>query len=322
MSANMPSLNAQQYANNIQLLLQQKDSRLKNFVMNGSHIGEQASPVDQIEKIEMQAPAGRYADIGRVDAAVDRRWVLPNDYDLPQLLDSFDQARLLIDPKSSYVANAVAAANRQMDRELINAFFGTAKTGKTGSTSTSFLSANQVAVTMGASGATGGIEFSGVLEFLAGANTTAATSTGALPEKDIKNAITRIFNNTGAKPTHIFCNPEVAYRIASFNQTNIRVPAGSAPGGVTSESLGYYSTMGNMMEVVPVRPDLLASGNVVILTAPFLQVLHATDNLIDIEEIPANEADVLSIRMKSYLTLEMRNLQAHARLTGVTSVVE
>lgn len=123
--------------------------------MNGSHIGEQASPVDQIEKIEMQAPAGRFADIGRVDAAVDRRWVLPNDYDLPQLLDSFDQARLLIDPKSSYVANAVAAANRQIDRELIAAFFGTAKTGKTGSTSTSFLSANQVAATMGAAAATG-----------------------------------------------------------------------------------------------------------------------------------------------------------------------
>lgn len=155
MSVNMPSLYAQQYATNIELLLQQKDSRLKNLVMNGSHQGEQASPVDQIEKIEMQAPAGRFADIGRVDAAVDRRWVLPNDYDLPQLLDSFDQARLLIDPKSSYVANAVAAANRQIDRELISAFFGTAKTGKTGSGSTSFLSANQVAVTMGAAAATG-----------------------------------------------------------------------------------------------------------------------------------------------------------------------
>lgn len=155
MSVNMPSLYAQQYATNIQLLLQQKDSRLKNLVNNGSHIGEQASPVDQIEKIEMQAPTGRFADIGRVDAAVDRRWVLPNDYDLPQLLDSFDQARLLIDPKSSYVANAVAAANRQMDRTIIDAFFGTAKTGKTGSTSTSFLSANQIAATMGAAAATG-----------------------------------------------------------------------------------------------------------------------------------------------------------------------
>lgn len=155
MSVNLPSLYAQQYATNIELLLQQKDSRLKNLVMNGSHIGEQASPVDQVEKIEMQAPAGRFADIGRVDAAVSRRWVLPNDYDLPQLLHSFDEARLLIDPKSSYVANAVAASNRQFDRELINAFFDDAKTGKTGSGTTSFLSANQIAATMGAASATG-----------------------------------------------------------------------------------------------------------------------------------------------------------------------
>lgn len=155
MSINSPSHYVQQYATNIQLLLQQKDSRLKSLVMNGSHAGEQASPVDQIEKIEMQSPAGRFAPIGRVDAAVDRRWVLPNDYDLPQLIHSFDELRLLTDPKSSFVANAVAAANRQFDRVIIDAFFDDAKTGKTGSTTTSFLSANQVAATMGASAATG-----------------------------------------------------------------------------------------------------------------------------------------------------------------------
>lgn len=155
MSANIPSLYAQQYATNIQLLLQQKDSRLKSFVNQGSHVGEQASPVDQIEKIEMQAAGSRFSPIGRVDAGVDRRWVLPSNYELNQLLDSFDELRLLTDPKSSYVANAVAASNRQMDREIIAAFFADSKTGKTGSSTTSFLSANQVAATMGAASATG-----------------------------------------------------------------------------------------------------------------------------------------------------------------------
>lgn len=155
MSINLPSHYVQQYASNIELLLQQKDSRLKGLVMNGSHVGEQASPVDQIGAIEMQEPAGRFAPIGRVDASVDRRWVLPNDYDLPQLVHSFDELRLLQDPKSSFVANAVAAANRRFDNTIIDAFFADAKTGKTGSTTTSFLSANQVAVTMGAAAATG-----------------------------------------------------------------------------------------------------------------------------------------------------------------------
>lgn len=155
MSINIPSHYVQQYATNITLLLQQTNSRLSGLVDQGNHVGEQASPVDQIGAIEMQAPAGRFAEIGRVDASVDRRWVFPVDYDLPQLIDSFDELRLLNDPKSKFVQNAVAACNRRFDKEIIPAFFADAKTGKSGSTTTSFLSANQVAVTMGAAAATG-----------------------------------------------------------------------------------------------------------------------------------------------------------------------
>lgn len=155
MSQNLPSLYAQQFATNIQLLLQQKGSRLRSAVMSGSHVGEQASPVDQVGKVEMQVPAGRFAPIGRVDAAVDRRWVLPNDRDLPQLVDNFDKLRLLQDPMSSYVQNAVNAAGREYDRQILAAAIGTNKTGKSGSTSTVLPSAQKVAVTFGAAGNTG-----------------------------------------------------------------------------------------------------------------------------------------------------------------------
>lgn len=155
MSINLPSHYVQQYANNLQLLLQQKNSRFSDKVMRGSHTGEQAAVVDQVAKIEMQTPAGRFAPIGRVDAAVDRRWVAPEDFDLPQLVDSFDKLRLLLDPQSTFVQNGVAAVNRRYDRSIIAAFFAASLTGKTGTTSTSFLSANQVAVTMGAAAATG-----------------------------------------------------------------------------------------------------------------------------------------------------------------------
>lgn len=155
MSINLPSHYVQQYATNIELLLQQKNSRLNQMVMMGNHVGEQASPVDQIGSIEMQEPAGRFAPIGRVDAAVDRRWVLPSDYDLPQLIDSFDKLRLLQDPTSSYVQNAMAAINRQYDKIILQAFFADAKTGKAGGTTTSFLAGNQVSVSLGAAAATG-----------------------------------------------------------------------------------------------------------------------------------------------------------------------
>jgi stage V sporulation protein SpoVS len=138
MSVNLPSHYAQQFATNIQLLLQQKGSKLRHAVTVGSYKGEQAAVVDQIGAVAMQAVSGRFAAMGRVDAAVDRRWVLPSDFDLPQLIDSFDKLRLLTDPNSAYVQNAVYAAGRQMDDLIVDAFFGTAKTGKSGSTSTVF----------------------------------------------------------------------------------------------------------------------------------------------------------------------------------------
>jgi hypothetical protein len=155
MSVNIPTHYAQEFSSNVELLLQQMDSRLRSSVMSGTHVGEQASPVDQIEKIEMQDVTGRFQAMGRVDANTDRRWVFPSDFDLPQLIDKFDKLRLLTDPESSYVKNAVAAAKRKQDELLITAFFADAKTGKAGSTTTSFPAAQQVAVNEGAAANTG-----------------------------------------------------------------------------------------------------------------------------------------------------------------------
>jgi len=155
MSVNIPNHYTQEYSTNIELLLQQKGSKLRQFVTSGSYIGEQASPVDQFGSVEMQAVTGRFEPMGRVDADTDRRWVLPSDFDLPQMIDSFDKLRLLTDPESMYVKNAVFAAGRKYDDLIIAALFGTAKTGKTGSVSTTFPAAQQVAVDYGASGNVG-----------------------------------------------------------------------------------------------------------------------------------------------------------------------
>lgn len=152
MSVNIPKLYVQQFATNIQMKLQQKDSRFRSRVTEGQHYGEQAAEVDQVGKIAMLPVTSRFAPMGRVDADFDRRWVLPSDFELPQLIDSFDKLRLLTDPQSVYVQNAVAAANRQIDEIIIDAFTGTAKTGKTGSVSTSALAGNQIAVGFEAAG--------------------------------------------------------------------------------------------------------------------------------------------------------------------------
>lgn len=149
MSVNIPTHYVQQYSTNVALLLQQKGSKLRNAVTTGSHVGKQASPVDQIGSIEMQPVTSRFAAMGRVDAPTDRRWVFPSDFDLPQLIDEFDKLRLITDINSAYVQNAVMAAGRQFDKIITSAFTGTAKTGEAGGTSTAFASGNEVDVAVG-----------------------------------------------------------------------------------------------------------------------------------------------------------------------------
>ena len=149
MSVNLPTHFVQQYSTNIALLLQQKGSKLRNAVMTGNHVGKQASPVDQFGSIEMQSVTSRFAPMSRVDASTDRRWVYPSDFDLPQLIDEFDKLKMITDPSSAYVQNAVLAAGRKFDQLLCTAFTGTAKTGEAGGTSTIFTAANEVDVAVG-----------------------------------------------------------------------------------------------------------------------------------------------------------------------------
>ena len=150
MSINViPTFQVQQFSTNVNLLLQQKGSKLAGAIMRGSHVGKQASPVDQIGAVAAQKVTNRFAPMGRVDAPTDRRWVFPIDYDLPQLIDFFDKLRLITDPESAYVTNAVFAMGRAQDDEIITAFFGDAKTGENGGTTTSFPASNVVGVDTG-----------------------------------------------------------------------------------------------------------------------------------------------------------------------------
>lgn len=150
-----PVYYAQEFANIIKLLLQQKGSRLRGSTMEGTHFGQQASAVDQVGAVEMQPVVGRFAPMGRVDAPAARRWVFPNPMDLPQLVDKFDKMQMVIDPTSTYVANALAAAGRQIDRQIITALFGTNYIGQEAGTSVTLPAGQKIATTFGASAATG-----------------------------------------------------------------------------------------------------------------------------------------------------------------------
>jgi len=147
-----------QFSTNIELLLQQMGSLLRGKVREGFHVGKMASAINQIGAITSQAPAGRFAPLQRVDANLVRRWVFPQERELPQLVDQFDEYQTIVDPKSMYAQNTAMAFGRDWDDAIIAAFFGTAQTGQdaanlTGETAST--STYGVSDTFGSSASTG-----------------------------------------------------------------------------------------------------------------------------------------------------------------------
>src|SRR5688500_16739118 len=114
------------------------NSRLGDKVKTGTHSGQKASPVDQVGKGEMTDITTRFAPMPRTDIPAERRWVFPISSDINQMIDTFDELKLLTDPKSKYVESAHMAANRRKDRHIITGFFADAKTGVDAGTTESF----------------------------------------------------------------------------------------------------------------------------------------------------------------------------------------
>lgn len=162
MTQNVPTHYVQQYTSNIQLLLQQLDNRLAGYVSTNSYTGKGGVPVDQLGAVTAQQVTSRLQPITPIDVPTDRRWVYPTDFHVPIIIDSFDKLRLLTDPQSDYVRVAAAAMQRQKDDLIIGAFFGTAQTGETGSTATTFPGTQQVGVNTGGTGS--GLNFAKLRE--------------------------------------------------------------------------------------------------------------------------------------------------------------
>ena len=143
MSTQVTTAFVQQYTTNIQLLLQQRGSKLRMGCMEGSYTGKSAKCVEQIGSVTAQTRSTRHADTPLVTTPHDARWCFPIDKEVADLIDDQDKLRMLIDPTSSYVRAFVYAIGRAMDDEIISQALGTSKTGENGTTNTAFDTANQ-----------------------------------------------------------------------------------------------------------------------------------------------------------------------------------
>jgi hypothetical protein len=141
MSSQITTAFVQQYGANVQMLSQQMGSRLRKAVRVENQTGENAF-YDQIGATVARVRPSRHSDTPLIDTPHDRRRVTLVDYDWADLVDDEDKIRMLIDPASPYAVNAAWAHGRAMDDAIITAASGTASTGKTGSTSTTFDTTN------------------------------------------------------------------------------------------------------------------------------------------------------------------------------------
>lgn len=161
MSVNLPNIFTVQFSTRVELLLQEKGSKLRPYVMSGSHVGKQASPVNQVGAIVASPVVSRFEPKTRTDATLTRRWVFPNSFETNQMIDSFDELRTIVDPKAQYAENAALAFGRQIDDLLIAAATGTSNIGETGSgtesydTTASTSGGAEVAAAFGASASVG-----------------------------------------------------------------------------------------------------------------------------------------------------------------------
>lgn len=150
MSSQIPTAMIEQFKANIDLLSQKQGSVLENAVRRETVSAENAF-FDQIGATEVQEKTGRHAPTPQIDTPHSRRMVTPRDFNWADYIDRLDKLKLLNDPQSEYAVNAVYSMGRKKDEIIIDAMFGTAYTGKKGTTAVTLPSSQEVAVNISGS---------------------------------------------------------------------------------------------------------------------------------------------------------------------------
>lgn len=145
MSEQIDTAVVQQFKRGITILAQQKASRFRRAVrVEAGDKGDRAF-YDQLGLTAMHEVISRHAPTEYHDTPHLRRMVTYTNYDNADLIDEEDKIQVLNDPTNAYVRAFGYAAGRRMDQTVIDAAFASASTGKTGSTSTAFDTAFDIA---------------------------------------------------------------------------------------------------------------------------------------------------------------------------------
>lgn len=139
-------LYAQQFKDMYQILPQDKGSKLRPHVtVEGGIVGKGAVAANQIGVTKVHEVTSKNSDSPEDEVTTARRWYYPRTFNWGHLFDRLDKIRTLGDPNNMYALAAKKAFGRNEDDLIIEAFFGTNKTGENGETNTSFAAGNIVA---------------------------------------------------------------------------------------------------------------------------------------------------------------------------------
>ena len=123
----VPNHFVNKFADDVNLAMQQTTSRLEGTVITMPDIVGSSASVDFTGITESQQVTTRFQDLQANNTPHVRRWVDLSDFDWFDYIDSFDKLKVLVDPTNKYVTGAIAAHNRQKDRQIIGALQGSAR---------------------------------------------------------------------------------------------------------------------------------------------------------------------------------------------------
>ena len=151
---NIPDHFTTQFDSNWKHLVQQKNSKLKEYVTLDSVTGKEKS-YNQLDATSMTQITDRSRDTRISDQAMAKRWIRPLNYDCAKLVDEFDEQFLgeVVLPTSPIIQSHGAAYARTCDKIIIDALGGTAFTGTTGTTATVLPASQKIAANYVESGA-------------------------------------------------------------------------------------------------------------------------------------------------------------------------
>lgn len=151
---NIPNHFTTQFDSNWKHLVQQKNSKLKEYVTLDSIEGKEKS-YNQLDATSMTQITDRSGDTRITNQAMAKRWIRPQQYDCAKLVDEFDEQFLgeVVLPTSPIIQSHAAAYARTCDSIIIGALGGTAYTGTTGTTATVLPAGQKIAANYVESGA-------------------------------------------------------------------------------------------------------------------------------------------------------------------------